>query len=126
MNHALTSSLWITLIGMGLVFIALFLLWGLMELMVRLTARHAEGELAELAESSPAQEEPAETPDLVVLRHRAAAAAVALALAMNQEDDYNQPEVMGAPLSGWQPVLRSNQLNQHSNMYSRKPRGSSQ
>ncbi len=126
MNHALTSSLWITLIGMGLVFIALFLLWGLMELMVRLTARHAEGELAELAEIPSSQEEPAETPDLVILRHRAAAAAVALALAMNQEDDNNQSEGMGAPLSGWQPVLRSNQLNQHSNMYSRKPRGSSQ
>jgi Na+-transporting methylmalonyl-CoA/oxaloacetate decarboxylase gamma subunit len=125
MNHALTSSLWITLIGMGLVFIALFLLWGLMELMVRLTSKHAEAEQAELAVEASTQEETVETTDVVVLRHRAAAAAVALAMAIDQEDNDHQSESMLAPLSGWQPLLRSNLINQHSNMYSRKQRGSS-
>jgi Na+-transporting methylmalonyl-CoA/oxaloacetate decarboxylase gamma subunit len=41
------SSLWITLIGMSLVFIAILALWGLMELMVRLTARYAGKEAVE-------------------------------------------------------------------------------
>jgi len=125
MNSALTSSLWITLIGMGLVFIALFLLWGLMELMVRLTSKHAEAELAELAEKSSVEEVPVEAADAGILRRRAAAAAVALAMALDQAVENNQPESMGSSLSGWQPVLRANQLNQRSNMYSRKQRGSS-
>ena len=122
MNPAITSSLWITLIGMGLVFIALFLLWGRVEMLVRLTSKRAKAEMLELAEKSSTQEE---TADAVVLRRRAAAAAVALALAINQKDNIQQPESMATPLSGWQYVLRANRLNQRSNMYSRKQQGSS-
>ena len=40
----LVTSLWITLIGMGLVFIAILLLWGLMEALMRFTARFAADE----------------------------------------------------------------------------------
>ena len=51
----ISSALIITVIGMGLVFIAIIALWGLMELMVRVTARYATGD--ETAESEEGAEE---------------------------------------------------------------------
>ncbi|MDR3574914.1 MAG: hypothetical protein P4L50_13710 [Anaerolineaceae bacterium] len=120
MNSALTSSLWIALIGIGLVFIALLLLWGLKELMVKLTAKQAA------AEPSAADKASGEMTDIVNLRHRAAAAAVAYAIAIHQQEEDSQPDSFGANLSGWQPVLRASQLNQRSHIFSRKQRGSPQ
>jgi Na+-transporting methylmalonyl-CoA/oxaloacetate decarboxylase gamma subunit len=123
----IVSALWITLIGMGLVFTALLLLWGLMEIMMRLTAKAAAAESAGTGEESaeeaeqPISGEIAAAPDLKL---KAAAAAVAVALA-------NAPKggrllKNGHPteaVSAWQSVLRATQLNKRSVMYSRKQRG---
>ncbi len=46
----MSGALIITVIGMGLVFIAILALWGLMEWMVRVTARYARQEEAEVGE----------------------------------------------------------------------------
>lgn len=117
------SSLWITLIGMGLVFIAIVLLWGLMEAVVRLTARIKDKAEAEEEESETAQPEP----QLAVepssdLKARAAAAAVAFALARKSKSSI-QPAVSGASGSAWQAVMRSIQLNSRGQMAARKSRG---
>lgn len=126
------SALLITLIGMGLVFIALLLLWGLMELMMRLTAKQA---LKEAAEANGVEEEggeeAAELPALaetVPARRQAAAAAVAVALALKNRAGTRaaarmQDTTAEAP-SAWQAVQRAAQLNKRTNMYSRKQRGS--
>jgi sodium pump decarboxylase gamma subunit len=126
------STLWITLIGMGLVFVALLLLWLLMDTTVRSTAwynvRHPEEvEGEEEAEETPGAEElPAALPAGV--KQQAAAAAVAVALALQDE----APEIAGAaslPLgyasqpSAWQTVMRSAQLTQRSSHFVRKSRG---
>jgi sodium pump decarboxylase gamma subunit len=123
----LPSALQITAIGMGLVFIALLLLWGLMELMMRLTSRSAQAEaVSENAAGEveaaviPVEARPAAASDL---RARAAAAAVAAALAA-------KARAVGAFSAGpvesntgaWQAVLRGTQLNRRSLMYSRKQR----
>lgn len=123
----LINALWITLIGMGLVFIALLLLWGLMELMMRFTAKSAAQEAAEAEEEEEGEAEealPEEAPDLTGLRRQAAAAAVAVALALQptRGDGQHNPQPVET-VSPWQSVLRATQLNKRSVMYSRKQRG---
>ncbi len=123
------STLWITLIGMGLVFIGILALWGLMELIVKVTNWYAlkhpeeeEGE-EEASEAAPIVETlPAPTTD----KQQAVAAAVAVALALDTEAEleapvFAQPQVGQA--SAWQAVMRSAQLNQRANQFNRKSRG---
>jgi Na+-transporting methylmalonyl-CoA/oxaloacetate decarboxylase gamma subunit len=122
------NALLITAIGMGLVFIAMLALWGLMVLSVRVTARYAENESEEEAieEIKSIQEEPAEANAGLARKRQAAVAAVAYALAQTET-------VAGAESKGiltprrqayaWQAVLRASQLNQQSNLYDRKAGG---
>jgi hypothetical protein len=71
------------------------------------------------------QEDMTESNDIISLRHRAAVAAVAVALAIHKMGRYPHPNI-NIELSGyWQSTQRTYRLGQHSNMYSRKPRGSS-
>lgn len=117
----IASSLWITLIGMGLVFIAILLLWGLMAAVVRLTVDgkpETEGAEADV-EAVELQPVPAGAGDL---KARAAAAAVAFVLARRSKTPL-QPSVSGASGSAWQAVTRSFQLNSRGQMTARKSRG---
>ncbi len=131
MNPTLTNALWITLIGMGLVFISLLLLWGLMALMVNLTALRAKTEAAsevgEMVTEAQAVDTQIPALELDEPHRKAAAAAVAVALALRPRKNGHQtarpPE---EAFSAWQSVLRANQLTQHSRMYSRKQRGTEQ
>ena len=125
----MNGALIISAIGMGLVFIAIIALWGMMELMVRVTARYAGREKVEEGEElSPETEPAAEATQAVLdgsveLKRKAAAAAVVLALAQEAE----QPGSAQMPLytsgSAWQAVSRGGQLNQRATLYSRKSRG---
>ena len=118
------NALLITAIGMGLVFVAMLALWGLMELSVRLTARYAENDGEEESESP--QEEPVEADAGLEKKHRAAAAAVAYALAQTETFEGPKSMLMVAPRRqayAWQAVLRASQLNQQSNLYNRKAGG---
>ena len=125
----INSALIITAIGMGLVFIAIIALWGLMELMVRVTARYATGE--ETAESEEGAEETeaavefaAESVDgLSELKRKAAAAAVVLALAQEEEQPVYAQMSSYTSGSAWQAVSRGGQLNQRATLYSRKSKG---
>ncbi len=126
------STLWITLIGMGLVFIGIMALWGLMELIVKLTNRYAlthpeegeaEAEAGETNEPTPMVEaRPVDSAN----KQRAAAAAVAIALALEAEAEA-EATVLAQPQNGqasaWQAVMRSAQLTQRSNQFNRKSRG---
>jgi Na+-transporting methylmalonyl-CoA/oxaloacetate decarboxylase gamma subunit len=122
------NALLITVIGMGLVFIAMLALWGLMALSVRVTARYAENESEEEAteEIGSLQEEPAEADAGLARKRQAAVAAVAYALAQTETVTGGGPMVIAASrrqASAWQAVLRANQLNQRSNLYDRKAGG---
>ncbi len=86
--QTLSSALWITLIGMGVVFAALLLLWGLMVLMMRLTNRLVSAEEPAAEETGPVIDT-AGSPASPSHTHRAmaaaaAAAAVAIAIGMRQ------------------------------------------
>jgi hypothetical protein len=117
------NALWITLIGMSLVFLAILLLWGLMALLVRLTAEKPAAGGAAAGEALPQTTEERKVevaePDagaeaLRERRRRAAVAAVAYALAY-QQGGREQP----APkeeVAAWQAVQRASQLGQRNGM----------
>lgn len=118
----LETSLLITAIGMGLVFIAILVLWGLMELLVRLTNEKNSISKDE-SDSTPLESSfEAAAPDTLTLKQRAAAAAVAAALATKTEPKIvpmqraSQNEV-----SAWQAVIRADQMQRRDHLYNRKP-----
>jgi Na+-transporting methylmalonyl-CoA/oxaloacetate decarboxylase gamma subunit len=101
MGSNILVSLQITALGMGLVFAAIILLWGLMAILVRLTAERS------LLIDRP-------SPAAAASKQQAATAAVAVALALL---DQNQlpPRLAPPPtaiVSAWQAVMRSTQLKQ--------------
>ncbi len=96
MPPSLLLSLQITLVGMGLVFAAILLLWALMAVLVRLTAeRGPQGGVAERQ-----------------LRERAAAVAVAAALERARQAPAQFPLPPTAFVSAWQAVMRAGRLRQ--------------
>ena len=138
----LQTVLLITLIGMGLVFVAILLLWGMMELLVRLTNTRSEQtpNPAALQEPSPAVVESETLPDaLQVDRKKIAAAAVAaaiqlrrrqaaeqavrIALASAQQEGQVLPSASST--SNWQPVMRAAQMQERLRLFSRNSRRSS-
>lgn len=96
----MAQNLWlsaqITLLGMGLVFGAILLLWGVIVVLVRFSA----------------ESEPETPPDLQLQKQQAAALAVAIALAQTPTE---KPNVMPLPptalVSAWQAVMRSSTLD---------------
>lgn len=122
----LVNALWITLLGMGLVFVVILVLWGLMELVVRLTVRSAEQETEETVEIDDAEEAvleliPAEADEKKKL---AAVAAVAAALSLAQQPaTVRMSGNIPVTASAWQSVSRANMLNARAAMFSRKAKG---
>jgi Na+-transporting methylmalonyl-CoA/oxaloacetate decarboxylase gamma subunit len=114
----MTENLWITaqisLLGMGLVFGAILLLWGVLALLVYLTTEHPPQE--ETTQTEPANEAVA-APAIPSrdARARAAAAAVAIALALNTPPPASDSETPGRlptnVVSAWQAVTRATALN---------------
>ena len=99
----------ITLVGMGLVFAAIILLWVVMDLLVRLARdRHAQPEAGEAEPAAPAEP----PPDRELMR-RAAAIAVAVALARQAEAQARAfPVAQPDAVTAWQAVTRARQLSQ--------------
>jgi len=102
----------ITLVGMGLVFGAIIVLWGLMYLLTMVIRDRQPG---------PVTEQPGEkTADPQAqgsLRARAAAAAVALALAEQETSGAHPlPPPPTAIISAWQLGMRTRQMYQKGNL----------
>ena len=109
----MTNVLWITAIGMGLVFAAILLLWGLMALLVRVTEPRPSAAVPAVVEAIPAALTEAET-DAELRRKRAAAAAVAVALALRAAPPraaQRTPEAAAAGVATWQAVQRAQELS---------------
>jgi Na+-transporting methylmalonyl-CoA/oxaloacetate decarboxylase gamma subunit len=101
MAQQISNTLLITLIGMGLVFSVILLIWGLMALLVRLV-------------KDPIKEK-ADTEDWLLeeeLKQRAAVAAVGAALARETSfEPHEFPLPPTAFVSAWQAVMRSRILH---------------
>jgi len=131
MTNPIIQALEITGIGMGLVFLGILILWGMMALLVwifkdKRTSEHEE----EIHE----EDQPASKPDLkkvaavaaaVALSNKdlprqAAASAVAVALSLASGAVQQLP---ATPMSSWQIANRMTQINLRNQFFTRKPRG---
>jgi Na+-transporting methylmalonyl-CoA/oxaloacetate decarboxylase gamma subunit len=101
MNTNLLISLQVTLVGMGIVFLAIFLLWGLMTLLTALTQR-AESE--------------SDAPSAATVKHnglKARAAAIAVAAALAEQSQHTAQPLSTPPttiVSAWQLGMRTRQM----------------
>jgi len=132
--HNMGQVLLISLIGMGLVFAAILLVWLLMALLVRFTGERPKRVDPEGVEISPVID-PVNTDRKKIAaaavaaailqkkdsRKQAAAAAVAVLLA--QQKISVEKKKHDVPVSSWQPVLRSIQREERMRLFGRKPRG---
>lgn len=104
MSEGLAIALAIAVVGMGLIFGVILVLWGFMALLVRSTPGkgHDAGQKEYVAE------------DEMSLKRQAALAAVAVALARQQATDGPQPFPVPPPslVSTWQAVRRAHQFGQ--------------
>ncbi|HOJ01176.1 MAG TPA: OadG family protein [Anaerolineaceae bacterium] len=98
-NTNLTTALWITLIGIILVFVGILLLWGMMELLVYLTRKRKK-------ENEP-QDSTFSANDERTLKQKAAAAAVATAIRLQNSTTIPTPLCQQEALTPWQSVQRS-------------------
>jgi Na+-transporting methylmalonyl-CoA/oxaloacetate decarboxylase gamma subunit len=102
MQSPLIVALLITLIGMGLVFAAILLLWGVMDLLVKIAPGKGAFVLPKPREDLEREQQ----------RRMAAAAAVAYALAHQRDSNqlHEFPEPPTALVSAWQAVMRAKML----------------
>jgi len=112
-------ALTMTVIGMGIVFIGILILWGVMALMVRIWPdKTAENEAAK----GGSEKSDVEDSDI---KTKAAAAAVAVSMRLRQ-GVFSIP-TGGAPVttgSSWQATTRALEISQSTQSFNRKPRGS--
>ena len=107
---------------MGLVFMALVLLWGLMALTVRLTSKEAREEQAQGPQAQEASETTSQDGQMD-LKYRAAAAAVSVALALaasRTAASQPAPTAVQASIEPWAAAHRASYLSQLSNLYVKK------
>jgi Na+-transporting methylmalonyl-CoA/oxaloacetate decarboxylase gamma subunit len=104
MNNMLIA-LQISALGMGLVFAAIILLWGMMNLLTFITTKKQTSSARKSTESTPLNEND--------LKAQAAAVAVAIAIAAQQVSSarpFHEPPT--AIISAWQLGMRTRQMYQ--------------
>lgn len=107
----------ITVIGISLIFAVLFVLWGLMAALVRITAPRPQA----TPPLAPTQSKGADA--LHAARRRAAIVGVAVALAIEAERAAHAPLLQPTPgaISPWQATLRGNALSRRAGVFQRMP-----
>ena len=118
----LSTALWITAIGMGLVFAAIILLWWMMALLTSVI-KDREHVSTAAENASPSFENAARMHSQKERKARAAAVAVATAIADHQVTHTHPLSVPPTTIvSAWQLGMRTRQLSQKGTPIVRKPR----
>jgi Na+-transporting methylmalonyl-CoA/oxaloacetate decarboxylase gamma subunit len=115
--NILTQGLLITLIGMGLVFLSIVLLWGLMALMVRLGSKPAESSSEQSDGDVPDNQTETPLGSINVKKRLAAAATVAYALARKARDIQSGDKLSGLSGNAWQTSQRAQVLQGKANIF---------
>jgi Na+-transporting methylmalonyl-CoA/oxaloacetate decarboxylase gamma subunit len=103
------NALWITLVGMGLVFAVIVLLWGLMALLVRIAREPERSARAPLGDAEAAEPiDPVEQARLLDRKRRAAAAGYMAALSIRKVKGAAKNPVL---VSAWQVAQRTSQIS---------------
>jgi Na+-transporting methylmalonyl-CoA/oxaloacetate decarboxylase gamma subunit len=125
------NALLITGIGMGIVFLALLLVWGLMEILMQYT-RERKVELTSLPEEPITIQAALDKRKIAALavaavlqqrRYQAAQQAVGIALKKEEPQAQAINQNGKAEASQWQPVMRALQREERMRLFTRKPRG---
>jgi len=123
--NPITQGLLITAIGMGLVFLAIVLLWGFMNLLVNITADKKKEikpvivqEPSDVGDTSETGK--ADSNQLAKI----AAVAVAIAMSLQKQSPVIRPQE-STPVSPWQSTRRTQVLSQTAALLNRKSRGTS-
>jgi Na+-transporting methylmalonyl-CoA/oxaloacetate decarboxylase gamma subunit len=106
MPSEIILTLQIALVGMGLVFGAIIMLWGVIALLMRILAGSSLPPEPTL-DTLPYNDEMA--PEFEQKR-KAAIAAVAIAVAMDKQSPHEFPLPPTAIVSAWQAVMRANNI----------------
>ena len=96
--------LWISLIGAGLVFLGLVVLWLLMDLLVRATSKKKKEEDANSDASNLEKE------DDLQYKQKAAAASVAVSIALLNTSFLSSRQKNNQEISSWQIAHRNQQI----------------
>jgi Na+-transporting methylmalonyl-CoA/oxaloacetate decarboxylase gamma subunit len=115
--NILTQGLLITLIGMGLVFLSIVLLWGLMALMVWLGSKPAESSSEQPDGDVPDNQPEMPAGSINVKKRLAAAAAMAYALASKARESQSGEKMSGLSGNAWQTTQRAQVLQGKSNIF---------
>jgi len=123
--NPITQGLLITAIGMGLVFLAIVLLWGLMNFLVNITADKKKENKPVVVQESSEVIDTAETgkTDSNQLA-KIAAVAVAIAMSLQKQSPVIRPQE-STPVSPWQSARRTQVFSQPAALLNRKSRGTS-
>ena len=120
--NPITQGLLITAIGMGLVFIAILLLWALMDILVRITNDKTTKTVIANGEKSTEEVPVIETDTKSHRLQHVASVAVAIAMSLQKQFPIIKPQESGTT-SAWQSSRRSQVLNQSAALLNRKSRG---
>jgi Na+-transporting methylmalonyl-CoA/oxaloacetate decarboxylase gamma subunit len=123
--NPITQGLLITAIGMGLVFLAIVLLWGFMNLLVNITADKKK-EIKPVIVQEPSDVGDTSETGKADSNQLAKIAAVAVAIAMSsqKQSPVIRPQE-STPVSPWQSTRRTQVLSQTAALLNRKSRGTS-
>lgn len=123
MNSALQDALVISGIGMGMVFLAILFLWGLMEVLVRLFPARSHS-VAVPAKETPVLETGREASrDLQGMRVLAVTLAVSAALAIKRNKTQETGSKNTNELSPWQLAMRVDSIQHQHAVGIRKSKG---
>ena len=112
--HSLENALFISAIGIGLVFLGIIFLWGLMALLVRLPFKQRSSTIEPIQPSAKTEQEELD------LKRQAVAAAVVAAISLQNASLITSAHKARETISPWQAGYRSRQLNQRSFIFKRK------
>ena len=115
MSQEMAVAVAIAIVGMGLVFAAILVIWLFISLLMRWSAKtEGKSDQTEAAPGTAADRTPPEAGAEAALRQQAALAAVAVALALHETESRPQPFPVPptALVSTWQAVRRAHQFGQ--------------
>ena len=115
MIETLRQGLLITLIGMGIVFAMILILWGIMVLLVKLTSRPEKEEAADEVATSLQEPEPVAVPSAGDASALAAAIAVAYALSAKPKTAFAADTQSIQTGSTWLAAGRAQQVARQTN-----------
>lgn len=119
--NPITQGLLITVIGMGLVFIAILLLWAMMNFLVSSTNEKPQKKVVVTDKEDVVEEKVTETEDK---KRMLKVASVAVAIAMSFQNQYSVIKPQNSDtISPWQSIKRTQVLNQSTALLNRKSRG---